>query len=219
MQRPQIQVACAFDGPLSLYWEQGFNAREVALGHNHPKTLNRWRKGTPEGAAWVVVTRMAAFNAATAPELEAATARAAALGAETLLLITPASLRPTRENAEAMIRFFKARGEGPRIAWWAEGLWESQHEIRDEICAATGLIPAVDPLAPSPEGMEAPPPPEGAFFYWRVMGSRGLSGRLSDFELDQLYGLTVGREAGIIAFTAEGMHRDAKAFQQLLVST
>lgn len=212
MQRPSIQVACAFDGPLSLYWEQGFAAREIA-GVRNPKTLSRWRKLKPEGATLVITVRMPQFNAATLPELEAARQSAAKLGSKTILLMTPASFRPTQENIAGMIAFFKAHAGDLRICWWPEGLWSTQEEARDEICAATGLVPAIDPLALEPDEE----PPEGEFFYWRIMGSRGLSGRLSDFELDNLLELTEGRE-GIIAFTSEGMHRDAKSFNQLLVS-
>ncbi len=212
-----IQVACVgYTGPHDAYW-RSLGARELGPGDEQLplKTLSRWRSKAPETARFVPrVCSSVSEGAFRGDEVEAGWAHTLAqverLGASTLLLRTPPSFRPTGENRDALRAFFSAgrRPEGLEVAWWAEGLWD--HEDHVGLCKEVDLVPAVDPLALDDDE----PLPDGARFYWRLMGRKGLAGRFGDWDLDQLVGHAEGR-SGHVVFTAPQMMRDARRFAVL----
>ena len=69
-----------------------------------------------------------------------------------------------------------------QCAWWAEGLWESDPESTDALCTETGLVRVVDPLGLDDDAEL----PSGSVAYWRLMGRRGMTGRFTDYEMEQL---------------------------------
>lgn len=207
---PNIRVACqGFRGPKAKYFETlgAYEMQERAAPRRD--TLRRWRREVPEDACFIVPVPAAVVTAGFAGEAAEAAwdeaARAAELlGADTFLLRTPGSFRPTAANRAALISFFEGRSAGRRIAWWAEGLWESQPEDRDAVCAAAGLTPVVDPLQLDDDE----PLPGGDFFYWRLMGGHGM-GRFSDYDIDTVMSHAAERHNGVIVFTHPRMRPDA----------
>lgn len=212
-----LHVACVgYTGPRRRYWQAvdtlELTDRDLAA---KPATLRRWRSEAPAHARFVVRVDPALVAAGFAgPEADAAWARtrevAALLDADTLLLRTPPSFRPTAANREALRAFFAAHRGDFTVAWWADGLWESQPEDRDAVCAAAGLLPVADPLADDDEEL-----PEGPTVYWRVRGRVGMGGRLSDDDLDRLCGLASERAGGHLVFDAPTMMNDARRFATL----
>lgn len=216
----QFHVGClGFRGPKARYFKR-LNVWELAQSElkARPATLRKWRAEAPAGVQFVapVDPGVAAANFV-GPEAEAAWARtvavAEALGAAVVLLRTPSAFRPSAGNRAAFEAFFKDRA-GPRVAWWAEGLWEGQPEVRDALCAATGLIPVADPLA---DDEDEPLPTVGDQFFWRVRGRMGLSGRLSDYDLDVLLDRAEQQgRSGYVLFTQPDMLRDAQRLAEML---
>ena len=102
--------------------------------------------------------------------------------------------------------------EEQRIAWLAEGLWESQPDDVKGICADTGMIQVSDPL-----GLEdLDDLPRGTSIYWRLLGRRGLRSGFSDYELENLLELVMSRDDGHISFSSPGMLAEAKRFARIL---
>ena len=199
----------------AAYWAK-FTSLELpqnAVESMTKKTLARWRRQAPEGADFVPFVSpgvaAAGFMGAAA---EAAWAKsrevAEILRANTVILRTPATFRPTAANRALFEGFWRSRlPDGMALAWWAEGLWDSQTEDRDALCADLGMIPVVDPLALDDDD----PLPTGARFYWRLRGSKGLQAGFSDYQLGRLVEWTEARERGHIVFTDVAMRRDAQS--------
>jgi len=178
------------------------------------KTLARWRRQAPETAEFVPFVSPAVAAAGfcgTAAEAawDATREVVEILRAKTLVLRTPSSFRPTAENKARFRAFWDGRlPEGVSLAWWPEGLWDGQPEVRDEICTELGLIPVVDPVAMEDDD----PMPSGPAFYWRLRGGKGLQPGFTDYQLDQLMHLAAERERGHVVFTDAAMNRDAQNF-------
>ena len=210
----RVYVGCPAKKPDPSYWRR-LDAFEIATNsqpHNG-RTLNRWRRETPEDKVFTCPIDSAVVIARfKGEEAEAAWARseqdAKRLDAVMMVLRTPASFRPTAANRAALIEFAQKHQERP-IAWWAEGLWADQHEMMAEVCAEAGLVPVVDPLALDDD---EPLPPE-SLIYWRLLGRRGGSQRFSDHDLDTLTDLAMERR-GIIIFGGAHMAGDATRFAE-----
>ncbi len=213
-----LRVACpGFRGPKARYFER-LAAWELTPTEMNakPGTCRRWAEERPQGTAYVPRlddSLLAAGFAGEAAEAAwaAAVERAEWLQADTVLLRTPASFRPTPANRAALVQFFKGRA-GPQVAWWAEGLWAGAPEETYALAAEAGLIPVVDPLSLDDDE----PLPEGDVIYWRLRGSLGMQGRFSDYDLDRLTEAVAGRRAGYVVFAAPEMWRDATRFAELL---
>lgn len=214
-----VRVGClGYTGRRRSYWKA---LRALEIGAEQVETvkagtLARWRDEAPANARFIPVVPPAlaasGFGEAGLPAWQRAVEVAEALGADTVLLTTPASFRPTAANRARLTAFFKAhRPEGLRVAWWAEGLWESQPEDRDETCVAAGIHPAIDPLGLDDDEE----PPEGGWVYWRLMGRKGLAPRYTDYEIDTLLDLLMEHDEGYVIFTAPTMFTDARRLAQL----
>lgn len=101
---------------------------------------------------------------------------------------------------------------GPRVAWWAEGLWEGQPDELMAVCDEANMLPVVDPLGLDDDEEL----PGGKEFYWRILGRRGLRGGFSDYQLELLVESCLQRETGSIFFSAPDMFNDARRFATLL---
>jgi len=207
-----ITTGCRIQtGPNRKYWKHfgvlEIDARVVATMKDG--TAERWRSEAPEGARFVPVVAMPTFDAAGAERWRRAMHVAAALRADTVLLHTPAGFRPTAANRAGLARFIAdERPDGITVAWWADGLWESQPDDRDALCAEVGMVPAIDPLSLD----EGDAPPEGARIYWRLMGRKGLAPRYTDYEITTLLDLVGERASGHVVFTTPSMLPDARRF-------
>jgi hypothetical protein len=107
--------------------------------------LGAWRAQVPPAFAFSVVLPRAVgeLGAGAEAALEASVEAAVALQARCIVLRTPASIRPTRQNREriaALAALLPRRGHV--LAWEAAGIW--QHEELAELCAVTGLLPVLD---------------------------------------------------------------------------
>ncbi|MCA9528397.1 MAG: DUF72 domain-containing protein [Myxococcales bacterium] len=221
MNAPQILTAnIGFRGPHARYFGELPVLELPPLDHVRLGTFTRWRKEVPAEARFVPrvpdAVALAGFvGDEAAAGWERTRAIASRLRAELVLLRTPSTFRPTAENRAAMKAFFADRAGDPfQVAWWADGLWESQPEARDEVADAAGLIPVVDPLALDDDE----PLPAGAQFYWRLLGRLGLSGRYSDHDLYKLLELAQGRDSGVIVFTSARMRPDALRFHGMVAA-
>ena len=217
----KIDLGCTWSGARTdAYWNQLnlVELQEDAIDSVRERTLRKWRKEAPDKARFSVVASAAlAATGFVGPEAlscwEKTCARAALLEAETIILRTPGSFRPTAENRQRLIDFIKSHGQSaPDVAWWAEGLWEGQPEEQMRVCEDAGMTPVVDPL-----GLDDDEPiPGGPTFYWRLLGRRGLRGGFSDYQLEQLVEACLERRAGSIFFSASDMFNDARRFAMLL---
>lgn len=211
-----ITTGCRIQtGPNRKYWKH-FGALEVdarVVSTMKDATAVRWRAEAPDAARFVPVISVAAFDAAGLERWRRGVALAALLEADTVLLHTTAGFRPTAANRKALVRFIGAeRPDGVTVAWWADGLWESQPEDRDALCAEADIVPAVDPLGLD----EDEAPPDGQRIYWRLLGRKGLATRYTDYEITTLLDLAAERAAGYVFFTAPDMLPDARRFSGFL---
>lgn len=202
------------------YWSDFgfFELRSDVLATVKTTTLERSRADAPDQAEFVVSVAPGVVSSGFVGErAEQAWATTLgwvnAVGAETVLLRTPPEFRPTRANRDALSRFVAARIESVgRIAWQAEGLWESQPDDVHGVCADTGLVPVADPLGLD----DLDDLPRGDTIYWRLMGRRGLRSGFSDYELDQLMDLLLTRRDGHLCFSAASMLGEARRFARAL---
>ncbi len=83
--------------------------------------------------------------------------------AQTVLIRTPVSFRPTSQNIDRLGQFAgHAKWKNLRLVWQADGLWDPVRV--SSVSAELGLTPVMDPLV-------APVPMEAAdFAYFRVRG-------------------------------------------------
>lgn len=213
-----VRIGCRIQtGPDKKYWKN-FRALEIdprVVSTIRSSTARRWRSEAPEDAMFVPVAPMEVtrFDAAGLEVWKRVAELAGILASPTIVLRTPASFRPTSTN-RSRLRSFVAehRPDGVELAWWADGLWESQPDDRDALCAEVGITPVVDPLGGDDEDEG---PPEGERIYWRLMGRKGLAPRYTDYELETLLDLVAERRVGYVFFSAPTMLPDARRFAGL----
>lgn len=139
--------------------------------------------------------------------------RSLALRSQALLLHTPAQFRPSSENERRIIHAFKLikstlneQDQHPHLIWRADGLWEESESYFD-LCTDQHIIPCIDPLMWDEED----PLPQGERYYWRLLGQKGLSTRLSDFDLDRLVEMSAEmQKPGWLIFASPHMMSVAK---------
>ncbi|MCB9524425.1 MAG: hypothetical protein H6702_13785 [Myxococcales bacterium] len=212
-----LKVGCVgFRGPKARYFER-MGAWELAPTEMNakPGTQARWVEDAGPGAYVPRVDPAVAEALFKGEAAEAGWARtveaAERLQADTVLLRTPATFRPTPQNKAALQAFFAGR-PGPTVAWWADGLWDGMLEDTAALAQAAGVLPVVDPLGLDDDEV----PPAGPRIYWRVRGGQGMQGKLSDYDLDRLADMVQGRVGGHVVFAAPEMWGDAGRFASLL---
>ena len=220
----RIRVGCAgFVGKLSGYFRQldAFALSETGTRSRLP-TLKKWGALAPPQARFVC--RLPTELSVLGFEGEAAQAAydrtvvsARAVGATTLWLKTPADFRPTTNHRRALVSFFGGRAETDlRIAWHAQGLWDSQAEDRNAVALEAGLIPVVDPLGLDRDDIDEETLPQGDLFYWRLLGRAGGGTRFTVLDFERLVELSSDRGEGFIIFGVSAMLGDARRFRKQL---
>ena len=161
-------------------------------------TLKKWRINAPDQKQFIaridpqILTHVDLLKADKGEEFNTlfkrCIVRPLALESSSLLLHTSAQFRPSADHEKRVIEIIRMIREelNPRlpefkIVWRADGLWEESDHYLD-LCKEHNLIPCIDPLMWS----EDDPLPQNSHYYWRILGQRGLSVRLSDFDLDRL---------------------------------
>lgn len=217
---PRPRVGCTFVRMPAAKVARQLDCWEIpghVLGTVKPRTMRRWRETLPAGFDIVAPVDPGVLigpdpDAAWGASME----RADLLGAQTLLLQTPASFRPSVENRRLVIDRLTGRLSGARwLAWWAGGLWDGVPEERAALCDEAGIVPALDPLALDEDAGEVPPP--GERFYWRLMGGAGMSTRFTDYDLDRVLMLAEDRTQGHVVFGSEHMFGPARRLRQMMM--
>ncbi len=139
---------------------------------------------------------------------------ARALDAKIILLQTPASFKPSRENTENLESFLREATKSwkGKIAWEPRGNWlkEDNRRLLKSICKRFKLIHCVDPFR-----NESVTPGE---IYWRLHGlgkPRMYNYKFSDEELKWLTKKSKGKK-GYIFFNNIWMGEDALRYLDLL---
>lgn len=145
-------------GKLANYAKR-YDLVEVTPDQPLPKAskLARWREEVPPGFAFSVVLpsvvatldRTGAYGEGLSRSHEAIKA----LQASAVILVTPPSVRPTKQNRERIARLReKLPADGCVVGWEARGMWEPEDFIQTAI--DLGFLPifdaAQDPLPPGP---------------------------------------------------------------------
>ena len=191
-----INVSCATGrGIYGDYWKHlGCYELSIQDLSARPSKLRQWRDSAPDTAQIVarigaeVISEMFSdergISSVSEAEIARSVSRVKALNAPLLILHTPSSIRPSKENERAVVMLRQRLPESLPLAWRADGLWEDSEQYL-ELCTAHNITPVIDPLMWD----EEQPLPHGINAYWRVMGGQGLSPRLSEYDLDKLLDL------------------------------
>src|SRR5690606_10155456 len=137
---------------------------------------------------------------------------AEAIGADTIVLETPAVFSPTdihRDNMRAFAQDWSALPEGTRIAWHPAGFWERDECL--ELCEAIGWDLVIDPLV----DLDAPLP-DTDHVYFRMMGAHGFGNSYGDDALDVLLEMLQQYEQATVIFRTDDSIKDATRFQKYI---
>jgi hypothetical protein len=191
-------IGCTTDrGIPKGYWKD-FTVYEQSTHDLSAKgnTLKKWKGNAPEKTQFVarldsqLISHPDVLKAEKSEEFKAlfhrCVVRCLALESPAVLLHTPAHFRPSSINEKRVIEIVRLLREtlndqAPHLIWRADGLWEESETYLD-LCSDQKLIASVDPLM----WPDNDPLPKSSHYYWRILGQRGLSTRLSDFDLDRL---------------------------------
>ena len=133
---------------------------------------------------------------------------AAALDAQVVLSQSPPSFRPTDENIENMLQFFRgANRDRFRSVWEPRGGWD--RKTIETLCLELGLVHGVDPFLEEPV--------QGALRYFRMHGGPGYRHQYTDDELSWLQGQCRGETYCL--FNNLSMWEDARRFRRLVAAT
>lgn len=152
--------------------------------------LAKWREKVPSSFAFsVMLPKAVASLAGDEAALEEAIEAARVLQATTLVLATPASVRPTKKNRDRLGELARALpSDAHTLAWAAAGIWEVEDVMAT--ASATGWLPIFD-------AAQAALPP-GPIVYTRIR-SLGHASRLGADRIDHIaYQLAGRREATVI---------------------
>ncbi|MBC7288691.1 MAG: DUF72 domain-containing protein [Armatimonadetes bacterium] len=200
-----------------------------------PQTLQRWREEAPDDfvfciKAWQAITHPASSPTYRKGNIQLPPGRAEEFGffrpteavlegwertleaarllrAAVVVFQCPASFKPTDENKQNLLGFF--RSIGPQeflLAWEPRGDW-SDAEIFG-LCQQAGLIHVVDPFVRSP--VTSGP------VYYRLHGIGGYRYSYTDDDLRRLRGAVPADRPCFVLFNNVDMRRDAMRFIELL---
>jgi uncharacterized protein YecE (DUF72 family) len=213
-------VACVTDRGVGKNYWQYFSCYELSEQDMmvSDKTLKKWRKHAPAHAKFIVRLDSALakceFKGEKAEQLwQKAIKQKEILQSELFFFHTPSSFRPSTENIENLRRFFKEHARDDfNIAWRADGLWEDT-DLYFELCQELSIVPVIDPIHwPEDEDM-----PFGNIVYWRLMGRKGMSVRLSETDLENIMEWSDDASGEVyIILTSAKMNYQAKRWSALL---
>jgi uncharacterized protein YecE (DUF72 family) len=164
-----------------------------------PGTLRKWRKLVGPGFVFSVVLPKAVGDLTPGPALDAALKEsleiAAAVEARCIVLMTPATVRPTAANRKRLAAVFeKIAAEGVVRCWEAQGMWEREDVL--ETARAIGALPVLDAARDAL--------PNGPIAYTRLR-ALGKSAALGSATLDKVADrLRKRREAFVVVDGAPG---------------
>jgi uncharacterized protein YecE (DUF72 family) len=164
-----------------------------------PGTLRKWRKLVGPGFVFSVVLPKAVGDLTPGPALDAALAEsleiAAAVEARCIVLLTPATVRPTAANRKRLAAVFdKIAPEGIVRCWEAQGMWEREDVL--ETARSIGALPVLDAARDAL--------PAGPIAYTRLR-ALGKSAALGSATLDKVADrLRKRREAFVVVDGASG---------------
>ena len=207
-------IGCTTDrGIPKGYWKD-FTVYEQSIHDLSAKgsTLKKWKGASPDGNHLVarIDSKLIEHPDLLKPEkgedfnalFHRCIVRCLALESPAILIHTSSDFRPSSVHEKRIIETVRLLRQSfsnsfsqqnqdnllqapsiqePHIVWRADGLWEESENYLD-LCNDQDLIASVDPLMwPDDE-----PLPQSSRYYWRILGQRGLSTRLSDYDLDRL---------------------------------
>jgi uncharacterized protein YecE (DUF72 family) len=131
-----------------------------------------------------------------------------ALGADTLVLITPPEFTPAKPKTEALFSFLKTVDRGQKkLVWQPGGPWEIERAA--DFAAQMDVVPAVDPLRD--------PPPVGPFCYLRLGPFSVMGSRVGVYDLEQIAGIVQPFEDATVVFDTPRAFDDAKNLKNVLL--
>lgn len=165
------------------------------------QSLRTWRDKVPDDFAFSVMLPRSVASLAGGEEseraLRTALGAAEALRARCLLLCTPPSVRPTRQNRERVAALVeRLPRQETLVAWEASGIWEVDDLA--EAAAALGVLPVVDPIRD--------PVPAGPIAYVRVR-TLGSSARLGAGSIERLAERIAEREEAYVVVDGPMAHK------------
>lgn len=228
---------CGFRSSRESYYEllSAVEVQHTFYQPPQVSTLKKWRKEAPAGfeftlKAWQLITHASSsptykrlrrklteeekagagffqssgiVNEAWDITLECAQA----LDAKTVLFQCPARFKPTGENIENMVKFFKEKDRaGLTFCWEPRGKWPQ--ELVKDLCVELDLWHAVDPFA----DMSVTPKK----CYFRLHGRKGWRYRYEDSELEELSSMLPKRAASYVFFNNIEMIKDAQRFKKIV---
>jgi uncharacterized protein YecE (DUF72 family) len=131
------------------------------------------------------------------------------VGAQTLVLKTPASFSPTKGNTEALCGFFAAVDRaGRQLVWEPSGIWEPRSAA--SFAGSLDVIVAVDPLRDEP--------PQGETAYFRLGPFAAMGTRLGTYDLERLADAAAPFETVTYVFETLRALDDARNLKTLFAS-
>lgn len=227
---------CGFRSSRSSYFSQLPAVEVQHTFYQPPQitTLKKWRQEAPAEfeftlKAWQLITHQASSptykrlkrELTTTEKEEAGSFRlseivkeawdvtrdcAQALEAKMVLFQCPASFRPTSDNIENLLKFFKSvERAGLIFGWEPRGGWP--RELVKDLCADLNLWHVVDPFS------EMTVTPKQCYF--RLHGRKGWRYSYEEAELEELYAMLPKRGTSYVFFNNVDMQRNAVRFAEI----
>ncbi|MCU0663446.1 MAG: DUF72 domain-containing protein [Myxococcota bacterium] len=129
------------------------------------------------------------------------------LGADTLVLVTPAEFTPTTANCDAMRSFLTSVDRaGLTIAWEMHGPWSEDQSAR--IAQDASLVVAVDPLHDEPL--------PGPRAYFRFGPFAAMGSRIGIYNLERIAKAGEGFDDVICVFATDRAYDDARNLRKMI---
>lgn len=128
------------------------------------------------------------------------------VGAQRILLETPANFTPSQANQAALTDFVREWAdvpEGMKLVWHPAGFWERDEAAK--LAAALDIVLAIDPLVDENEAL-----PDGPEAYFQMLGRHGLMDDYSDDDLERILEMTASYDEVTIIFRTYHALRDAQ---------
>lgn len=163
-----------------------------------------------------LVTHRSPFGKQAVPAFNLIRRVCEALHADIMLLQSPASFGPTKQNIEKMEKFFaKTRREGLKLAWEPRGKWWNEPALVKDVCEKYDLVNCVDPLRNEPRHFGTRQ--KTAYFRLHGFGWPSMYGYdFSDRELQKIAGKVSGLGKARVIKDAWIMFNNAECYGNAL---
>ena len=181
--------------------------------------MRRWRRDSPEGAAYALVAPPAVFGSERESEAAVELLRGAVgeLEPEVVLLRPAVSVSPSQSSRDRLRALVAADlCPGGEVVFWPTGLWEPETTLHlaDELA----ICALINPLASDPQDRDRA--------LWERELGRGVAylrlerlgprRRFDDYELDEIADLVSSLRRGWVIFSHGEALRDAHALRARL---